>query len=58
MFLGYYVAYTAWLLLASQQHDALGTYSLVMRTVVLPLTALTLLVAAARAWRSGRNAAA
>lgn len=58
VFLGYYVAYTAWLLLASQQHDALATYSLAMRTVVLPLTALTLLVAFVRAWRAreGRTA--
>ncbi|MCU0760041.1 MAG: calcium/sodium antiporter [Steroidobacteraceae bacterium] len=58
VFLGYYAAYTAWLLLASQEHDALVTYSLVMRTVVLPLTALTLLVTFTRAWRAGRDAAA
>jgi cation:H+ antiporter len=58
VFLAYYAAYTAWLLLASQEHDALDTYSLVMRTAVLPLTALTLLVTVTRAWRAGRTAAA
>ncbi len=52
VFLGYYVAYTAWLLLASQQHDALVGYGLVMRTVVIPLTALTLLIVTARAWKA------
>jgi cation:H+ antiporter len=52
VFLGYYAAYTAWLLLQSQQHDALVTYSLVMRSVVLPLTALTLLVVTTRAWKA------
>jgi len=52
VFLAYYVAYTAWLLLQSQQHAAVATYGLVMRTVVLPLTALTLLVVVTRAWRA------
>jgi cation:H+ antiporter len=56
VFLGYYFAYTAWLLLQSQQHAALGTYALVMRSVVLPLTALTLLVVTTRAWRARRGA--
>ena len=44
VFLGYYIAYTAWLLLAAAEHDALDGFGLAMRTVVLPLTALTLLV--------------
>ena len=52
MFLGYYAAYTGYLLLQSQEHAALATYALAMRTVVLPLTALTLLVVAARAWKA------
>jgi cation:H+ antiporter len=52
VFLGYYVAYTAYLLLQSQEHEALATYALAMRTVVLPLTALTLLVVVARAWQA------
>jgi len=52
LFLCYFVVYTAVLLLAAQQHDALETYGTVMLTVVLPLTALTLAVIAARYWRA------
>ncbi len=52
VFLGYYVAYTAYLLLAAQSHDALSTFGLAMTTFVLPLTALTLIVVSWRAWRS------
>lgn len=52
VFLGYYAAYTAYLLLAAQQHDALSTFSIAMSTVVLPLTVLTLIVVS---WRTGRS---
>jgi cation:H+ antiporter len=51
LFFGYYVAYTAFLILASQQHDALPAFSLVMGAFVIPLTAITLVVLVARAWR-------
>ena len=51
LFLGYYVAYTAYLIMASQQHDALPAFSLVMGAFVVPITAVTLLVLAARARR-------
>ena len=51
LFFGYYVAYTAYLILASQQHDTLPAFSLVMGAFVVPLTAVTLLVLAARARR-------
>ncbi|MDC0717285.1 calcium/sodium antiporter [Nannocystis bainbridge] len=44
LFLFYYVAYTAYLILASQQHEALATYGMAMRYVALPLTGLTLLL--------------
>ena len=44
VFVAYYVAYTVYLVLAAQQHDAVATYGLAMRYVVLPLTALTVLV--------------
>jgi len=43
LFLAYYVAYTAYLLLAASRHAALGTYSDAMLWFVLPLTAATLL---------------
>jgi len=51
LFLGYYGAYTAYLILGATQHDALSTFSLVMGAFVVPLTAVTLAVLAIRAWR-------
>lgn len=44
VFLGYYVAYTAYLILAATQHDALPEFSMVLLYFALPLTALTLVV--------------
>jgi cation:H+ antiporter len=55
LFLGYYAAYTAWLILDAQGHDALAGYRAVMLTVVLPLTAVTLAVLA---WKSQGGRAA
>ncbi|MHB1142919.1 MAG: calcium/sodium antiporter [Sulfuricaulis sp.] len=52
LFLAYYTAYTAFLVLASKQHDALPAYSTVMLEFVLPLTVITVLVIA---WRERRN---
>jgi cation:H+ antiporter len=43
VFLAYYLAYTAYLILAAQQHDALPAYSYVMLSFVIPLTIVTLL---------------
>lgn len=51
VFLFYYAAYTAYLVLAAQAHDALPAFSAVMQVFVLPLTAITLAVVAWRAWR-------
>ncbi|HYN04168.1 MAG TPA: calcium/sodium antiporter, partial [Vicinamibacteria bacterium] len=51
LFLFFYVAYTAYLVLAAQQHDALPAFSAVMQAFVLPLTAVTLAVVGWRAWR-------
>jgi cation:H+ antiporter len=51
LFLGYYAAYTAYLILDARQHDALSAFSAVMGTFVLPLTAITLAVMGWRAWR-------
>jgi cation:H+ antiporter len=53
LFLFLYVAYTAYLVLAAQEHDALPAFSGVMQAFVLPLTALTLAVVGWRAWRPG-----
>ena len=44
VFLAYYVAYVAYLILATQEHDALGAYSSVMMGFVIPLTVITLVV--------------
>lgn len=52
LFLGYYLAYTAYLVLQSAQHDALPLFSAVMLWFVLPLTTLTLLVVYTRQWRA------
>jgi cation:H+ antiporter len=54
VFLGYYAAYTAYLVLASAQHDALPRYSAVMLEFALPLTALGIVVSLWRETRKGR----
>ena len=42
VFLGYYVSYVAYLILASQEHDAIEAYSNVMMSFVIPMTVITL----------------
>jgi cation:H+ antiporter len=51
LFLGYYLAYTAYLLLDAADHDALPAFSMMMMAFVVPLTVVTLAVVTARAWR-------
>ncbi|ADE14836.1 Na+/Ca+ antiporter, CaCA family [Nitrosococcus halophilus Nc 4] len=51
LFLGYYLAYTAYLLLYPLQHHDLETYNSTMLGFVIPLTAITLLVLVIRARR-------
>ena len=48
LFLGYYLAYTAYVVLAAQYHDALPAFSAVMLSFVLPLTVITLVVVVVR----------
>ena len=48
VFLGYYIAYVAYLLLAAQQHDVLPVFSSVMMSFVIPLTVVTLVVVVIR----------
>jgi cation:H+ antiporter len=57
VFLGYYAAYTAYLVLAAQHHDALPVLSGAMLGFVVPLTVLTLGIALYRE-RATRRAAA
>ena len=45
VFVGYYAAYVAYLILAAQQHDALPAFSGVMMGFVVPITIVTLVVA-------------
>jgi cation:H+ antiporter len=44
VFLGYYAAYTAYLILTSQQHGLLPAFNQAMLSFVLPLTVITLVV--------------
>lgn len=55
LFLGYYIAYTAYLLMAASRHAALADFRLVMLGAVVPLTGVTLLVVAWRSLRARRN---
>jgi cation:H+ antiporter len=55
VFVLYYIAYTVYLVLAAQAHDSLATYGLAMKWVVLPLTALTVLVVLVRDLRKRRG---
>ena len=57
MFLGYYVAYTAYLILNATQHAGLATFRAAMLWFALPLTALTLAASLGQAWKRRRAAA-
>lgn len=52
LLLGYYVAYTCYLILAASKHDALAGVSAVMLYFVIPLTIVTLIVIVLREIRS------
>ena len=56
MFLLFYGAYLAYLVLGALHHDALQPFSETMLYFVLPLTAITLLVLGVRAIRDGHGA--
>jgi cation:H+ antiporter len=56
LFLAYYAAYTAYLIMLATRHDALGPFSSVMGTFVLPITAITLVLLAYRYARARRQA--
>jgi len=48
LFLGYYAAYTTYLVLRATEHDALPAFSGVMLGFVLPITVITLVVVGLR----------
>jgi len=54
LFLFYYAAYTAYLVLAAAGHDALPLFSAVMLEYVVPLTVITLAVILVRSFRRNR----
>jgi cation:H+ antiporter len=55
LFLGYYVAYTLYLVLAVSQHDSLLSFSSAMLYFVIPLTMFTLITLALREMRSRKR---
>jgi len=55
LFLGYYIAYTTYLILWATGHDALTAYSSVMLSFVLPITAVTLLLIVVREIQARRS---
>ena len=56
LFVGYYLAYVAYVILGAQQHDALDEFSAIMVGFVLPITAVTLFAMLIRAQgRGGRS---
>ncbi len=52
LFLGYYFAYTGWLIATAMGLGGTRTFGLVMVVFVIPLTVVTLVVSAVRAWRT------
>jgi cation:H+ antiporter len=53
--LGYYVAYTLYLILAASHHDALPRFSDVMLYFAIPLTMITIIILALREMRSRKK---
>jgi len=51
LLIGYYIAYTLYLYLASSKHAALTTFSTVMLYFVIPLTAVTIIIIAVQEWK-------
>jgi cation:H+ antiporter len=56
LFLGYFLAYTAYLFLDASGHDYLPYFSAIMLWFVIPLTVITVLVVVARFVRKSRSA--
>ncbi len=54
LFLGYYIVYTAYLVLEATEHDALPAFSVILFEFAAPLTAITLAVIFVRALRGNR----
>jgi cation:H+ antiporter len=57
LFLGYYFAYTTYLVLLSAEHDILPIFSTIMVVFILPLTLVTLVTVMIRSWRQRAKSA-
>ena len=55
LLVGYYIAYTLYLILAASRHDALQEFSAVMLYFVIPITMVTLLIIGTRELRDRRR---
>jgi cation:H+ antiporter len=55
LFLGYYIAYTAFLILAATRHGAMEAFNVIMLAFVIPLTVITLIVTVMRQRDVGRR---
>jgi len=53
IFVGYYIAYVSYLILASKEHAAIPVFSTVMMSFVIPMTVITLVVVMIRKPRTG-----
>ncbi|HMO38840.1 MAG TPA: calcium/sodium antiporter [Saprospiraceae bacterium] len=53
VFLGYYIAYTTYLILAATEHSALAVFDTAMVWFVMPLTVLTLVLTVLRSFKTG-----
>jgi len=53
IFVGYYIAYVTYLILASKEHAAIPVFSTVMMSFVIPITVITLVVMILRKPRTG-----
>lgn len=55
LLLGYYIAYTVYLILAASHHDALSSFSAAILYFVIPLTAITLIIVTVQEIRQRKN---
>jgi len=56
LFLAYYVAFIAYLIMRANHHDALPRFNAIMLVFVIPLTVVTLMVLTLRTARLNRSA--
>lgn len=55
LFVGYYAAYTVYLILDATAHDTLPVFSQIMLVFVIPLTVITMLIGVSRSYYWGRK---